>query len=131
MTKDEALKLALNALENNRQTHHYCEDTWYSCPKHEDGCANEAEGDECNCGADKANAEIDCAITAIKEALAQPEQNLNCKSVQARLATAWGYVKAEQEPVGTVGDMFDERVISKRELDRDSLVYIAQPKENT
>ena len=31
--------------------------------------------------------------------LAQPEQNLNCKSTQARLATAWGYVKAEQEPV--------------------------------
>jgi len=32
----------------------------------------------------------------------QPEQNLNCKSTQARLATAWGYVKAqpEQEPVG-------------------------------
>ncbi|CAB4123443.1 hypothetical protein UFOVP43_24 [uncultured Caudovirales phage] len=28
----------------------------------------------------------------------QPEQNLNCKSVQARLATAWGYVKAKQEP---------------------------------
>ena len=74
MTKDEALKLALEALENNRQTHHYCEDTWYSCPKHEDGCANDSEGDECNCGADKANAEIDKAITAIKEALAQPEQ---------------------------------------------------------
>ena len=73
MTKDEALKLALEALENNRQTHHYCEDTWYSCPKHEDGCANESEGDECNCGADKANAEIDKAITAIKEALAHPE----------------------------------------------------------
>lgn len=31
--------------------------------------------------------------------VAQPEQNLNCKSTQARLATAWGYVKAEQEPV--------------------------------
>ena len=74
MTKDEALKLALEALENNRQTHHYCEDTWYSCPKHEDGCANDSEGDECNCGADKANAEIDKAITAIKESLAQPEQ---------------------------------------------------------
>ena len=31
----------------------------------------------------------------------QPEQNLSCKSVQARLATAWGYVKAQsqQEPV--------------------------------
>ena len=73
MTKDEALKLALEALENNKQTHHYCEDTWYSCPKHEDGCANDAEGDECNCGADKANAEIDATITAIKEALAQPQ----------------------------------------------------------
>ena len=33
------------------------------------------------------------AITAIKEALAQPDQNLNCKSVQARLAASWGYVK--------------------------------------
>jgi hypothetical protein len=36
------------------------------------------------------------------EALAEPELNLNCKSVQARLATVWGYVKAEpvkQEPV--------------------------------
>ena len=39
------------------------------------------------------------AFTAIEAALAQPDQNLNCKSVQARLATAWGYVKAEQEPV--------------------------------
>ena len=27
----------------------------------------------------------------------QPEQNLSCKSTQARLATAWGYVKAQQE----------------------------------
>jgi hypothetical protein len=38
-------------------------------------------------------------IEHLQEALTQPEQNLNCKSVQARLATAWGYVKAEQEPV--------------------------------
>jgi hypothetical protein len=28
---------------------------------------------------------------------AHPEQNLSCKSVQARLATAWGYVKAQPE----------------------------------
>ncbi len=46
----------------------------------------------------------DKAITAIKEALADPSPNFNCKSVQARLATAWGYVKAqpEQEPVACV-----------------------------
>ena len=32
---------------------------------------------------------------------AHPQQNLSCKSVQARLAAAWGFVKAqpEQEPV--------------------------------
>ena len=70
----EALKLALEALESNKRNHLYCEDTWYSCPKHEDGCANDAEGDECNCGADDINAELDKAITAIKAALAQPAQ---------------------------------------------------------
>lgn len=36
--------------------HHYsCEDGWYSCPKSEDGCANDAEGDDCNCGVDNHN----------------------------------------------------------------------------
>ena len=75
MTKDEALKLALETLESNKQTHYYCEDTWYSCPQHEDGCANESTGDECNCGANEANAEIGKAITAIKEALAQEQDN--------------------------------------------------------
>lgn len=70
----EAMKQALEALENNRQTHHYCEDTWYSCPKHEDGCANDAEGNECNCGADKANVEIDAAITSLRQAIAEAEK---------------------------------------------------------
>ena len=37
----------------------------------------------------------------------------------------------DQKIVGTVGDLFDERVISKRELDRDFLVYTTPPKENT
>ena len=69
MTQIEALRLALEALGSNRRTHYYCEDTWYSCPKHEDGCANEYMEDECNCGADEANAGIDQAITAIKAAL--------------------------------------------------------------
>ena len=35
-------------------------------------------------------------VTALRDALAEPELNLNCKSVQKRLATVWGYVKAEQ-----------------------------------
>jgi hypothetical protein len=103
MSKDEALKLALEALENNKQTHYYCEDTWYSCPKHEDGCANDAEGDECNCGADKTNAEIDATITAIREALAQPEHSCvacegNPKGNNNPCAVC-GLAQPEQEPV--------------------------------
>ena len=66
MTKDEALKLSMEAME--------------------------------------ITGGFDVEINAIKEALADPSPNFNCKSVQARLATAWGYVKAqpEQEPVACV-----------------------------
>jgi len=67
----EVLKQALRALDNNRQTHYYCEDTWYSCPKHHQGCSNDSERDECNCGADEANIEIDAATTALRQAIAE------------------------------------------------------------
>ena len=70
----QAAQQALEALENSKRTHYYCEDTWYSCPKHEEGCANESEGDECNCGADEVNVRIESAITALRAALAEPEQ---------------------------------------------------------
>ena len=50
-------------------------------------------------------------ITAIREALAeQPDMNLNCKSVQARLATSWGYVKAEQPAHVAAVNTSSERV---------------------
>jgi hypothetical protein len=42
-----------------RRNHYTCEDTWYSCPKSPDGCANDAAGDECDCGADSHNDKID------------------------------------------------------------------------
>ena len=105
MNEREALKLALEALENNKKKHDYCEDTWYSCPKHEDGCANDSEGDECNCGADNVNAQFDKAIIAIKEALAQPEFVLN--GIDCSCGRKWRVVnntltaseQPEQEPV--------------------------------
>jgi hypothetical protein len=31
--------------------HYYCDDPWYTCPMNPEGCANEADGNECNCGA--------------------------------------------------------------------------------
>jgi len=73
----EAMKQALEALENNRWTHYYCEDTWYSCPKHEEGCANDFGGDDCNCGADKVNAEIEAAIASLRQALSEAQLSVN------------------------------------------------------
>ena len=111
MTKDEALQLALKALGSNRRTHHYCEDTWYSCPKHEDGCANDSEGDECNCGADKVNAGIDQAITAIKEALETKEGLLDRKSYMLGLYDQKSRLELEtkDEPVALVAEVHISR----------------------
>ena len=47
------------------------------------------------------------AHAALREALSEPELNLNCKSVQKRLATVWGYVKAEQAEQEPVAYMFE------------------------
>jgi hypothetical protein len=34
-------------------SHYYCEDCWYTCPKHPEGSCNKDAGTECICGADK------------------------------------------------------------------------------
>ena len=54
-----------NITSQLKQSHHYCEDNWYSCPLHPNGCANADEPYECNCGADKHNAKIDEIITEL------------------------------------------------------------------
>jgi len=46
-------------------------------------------------------------IAAIKEALAQPDQNLACKSTQARLAASWGYVKAQPDQENSLPSLKD------------------------
>ena len=55
----DRLAKAEGLLRESRLTHRYCEESWYSCPKAEDGCANKSEGDDCNCGADEHNYRID------------------------------------------------------------------------
>jgi hypothetical protein len=73
MNQDGALKRAITTLENNKRRHYGCVDPWYSCPKHEDGCADESQGlGQCNCGADKANQELDEVIKVLEQALAAP-----------------------------------------------------------
>jgi len=62
---------------------------------------------------------------AIRKALAEQHlQDLHDENVRLGLYE-------QGEPVGTVGELFDEGVIWMRELDRDLLVYIDSPKERT
>lgn len=49
--------------------HNSCDDSWYSCPKHPEGCANDDAGTDCNCGADAHNAEVEAAAKALSLAL--------------------------------------------------------------
>ena len=54
-----ALETGLRAC---RVEHKYVEDCWYSCPKAPEGCCDDGQGDECNCGADVFNARIDALL---------------------------------------------------------------------
>lgn len=52
------------ALLKTKRSHYYCEDSWYSCPQSEDGCADDRRrGNKCDCGADAFNAEIDSLLS--------------------------------------------------------------------
>lgn len=55
----------MKALESLKLQHHYCDDSWYNCPLHPDGCANAYEEYACNCGAEKHNAKVDEIITEL------------------------------------------------------------------
>lgn len=50
------------ALKKLRRNHRTCEDSFYSCPKSEDGPWDVRFDTDCNCGADEANAEIAAAL---------------------------------------------------------------------
>jgi hypothetical protein len=53
-----------------KREHYYCVDSWYSCPKAEDGCANDDyDENECSCGADEHNAKIEKLIKTIEKEL--------------------------------------------------------------
>jgi len=56
----------IGKLNDIRMQHSYCEDEYYSCPKHPDGYADKTKGTECNCGADAQNKRIDEIINLIK-----------------------------------------------------------------
>ena len=57
------------------RSHYYCEDSWYSCPQAEDGCADDRKGIECSCGADEHNAEVARAALAAHERITKTEKD--------------------------------------------------------
>ena len=67
--RDDALVL-VGGLRRLRRPHRDVEDCWYSCPKSEGGCCNDAiPADECDCGADTLNALVDALLALIEPAL--------------------------------------------------------------
>lgn len=51
-----------------KRKHAYCEDSWYSCPKDPEGCSNDCLSEnECNCGADDVNRNVDNIMRDIQE----------------------------------------------------------------
>lgn len=62
---EKRLEEAGRVLQKCRIGHYYCEDSWYSCPQAEGGCADDRRGPACDCGADKWNARVDAAIEAL------------------------------------------------------------------
>lgn len=59
---DNRIAVLEKALRELKQSHHMCDDRWYSCPLSKEGCANEHEPKECNCGAGRINAKIDAVL---------------------------------------------------------------------
>jgi len=47
--------------------HYGCEDSWYSCPMHPDGCADGWLEKKCNCGADEHNAKVTAALSRVEK----------------------------------------------------------------
>lgn len=69
------------------------------------------------------------ARAAIKEALARPEQEpVKYSDYEPDGVHHNKPAQLEQKLIGTVGDLFDDRVIAHRKLDRNLLVYTSPPK---
>lgn len=63
VSKEVLEKLKVYLWKHAEGIHYYCEDSWCSCPAHPEGCANEALGEKCNCGAeDKAQEAADLLV---------------------------------------------------------------------
>ena len=69
-----------------KHIHHYnCDDdTWYGCPKSSSGCADDSQGDECNCRRDKTIQSLFTALLDIFDGMVGED------NVQSRLIYSIG-----------------------------------------
>ena len=56
--------LITELVELAKRPHYQCEDSWYSCPMSQDGCANDA-AEGCDCGANDHNAKVGVIATLL------------------------------------------------------------------
>lgn len=64
---DELVSLAI-------KEHYYCEDSWYSCPLVEDGCADDSQDEGiCNCGAIEHNLKVYKKLSELREIIIREE----------------------------------------------------------
>ena len=50
--------------------HYYCEDSWYSCPLAEDGCADDRQEEGvCNCGAIEHNLKVYEKLSELRKSI--------------------------------------------------------------
>lgn len=67
MSKNYLLKLIKQLKDLSIKTHYYCEDSWYSCPKHPEGSSDNEQPDKCSCGADNHNKKVNTLYNIIME----------------------------------------------------------------
>ncbi len=53
LERDRQVTMLRAYIEARPEGHYHCDDSWYSCPKAEEGCANADVGTECTCGGDE------------------------------------------------------------------------------
>lgn len=119
----QAAEMALCYMESNEPKHYSCEDGWHSCPKSDDGCYDESQGDECNCGAEKNKEWWGKVLSALRQALAEPDKHI--KELRANLNRMrhfqeWGEVGfATGERIAGYNAAVDEMFEHLREMGLD------------
>ena len=130
---NDKLKALVETLTQAAKRSHYeCEDAWYSCPKSPSGCSNESEGEDCNCGADRHNAEIDGLASSLLAGMEAYESGIRAeiKLYHEAASTALEKVNRDAARIGvdtgvrTVAKMF--RVLHEKGFKQASPLLLAE-----